>query len=124
MKQINALPAFAALLSVSVILSGCATPSELREKGPALVLKSRHDAKRVSACIADKWENAVPFFGTQPVHLKLLKDGYSVAAGNEGTSYLVDVRDSPDGGSTTNFYKYRETMIKPFDPPVTICQSE
>jgi len=88
------------------------------------VLKSPLDAKRISACIADKWENAAPIFGTQPVHMKLLKDGYSVSAGNEGTSYLVDVKDSPGGGSVTTFYKHRETLIKLFDPPVTICQSE
>ncbi|MEC5215057.1 hypothetical protein RCH06_003634 [Polaromonas sp. CG_9.5] len=105
-------------------IAGCATPSELREKGPAYVLTSNISAKQVAACIASKWESASPLFGTQPVNMKIQKDGYSVALGNEGTMFLVDVKELPGGGSSTAFFKYRDPPVKIFEPHVKSCQSE
>ena len=105
-------------------IAGCATPAELREKGPAYVLTSKLTAKQVAACIATKWESASPFFGTQPVNMKIQKDGYSVALGNEGTMFLVDVKELSSGGSSTAFFKYRDPPLKIFEPHVTSCQTE
>jgi hypothetical protein len=107
-------------------IGGCATPAELREKGPVYVLTSKLTAKQVAACIASKWESASPLFGTQPVNMKIQKDGYSVALGNEGTMFLVDVKEllGPGGGSSTAFFKYRDPPVKIFEPHVTSCQTE
>jgi hypothetical protein len=113
----------ASLLFVAFI-AGCATPAELREKGPAYVLTSKLSAKQVAACIASKWESASPLFGTQPVNMKIQKDGYSVALGNEGTMFLVDIKELPNGGSSTAFFKYRDPPLKIFEPHVANCQKE
>ncbi len=114
--------ALAMVFSIAVL--GCATPSELRTRAPSLELKSNFDAKRVAACIADKWENALPLLGTQPVNLKITSTGYSVAHGVEETIHLVDISDSPTGGSNTTYYKNRSSLIERFDPGVVDCQTQ
>ena len=114
---------FIATISSASIL-GCATPKELRERGPAFVISSKLDARHVAACISEKWENALPLMGTQPVNLKLTRNGYAVAHGLEETIHLADISATSDGGSVTTYYKNRSGLINIFDPAVTICQSE
>lgn len=69
----------AAIIATSIL--GCATPRELRQRTPEFVISSKLDARRVAACISEKWENALPLLGTQPVNLKLTKNGYAVTHG-------------------------------------------
>lgn len=110
------------LIAVALTLGGCATPNELRQNGPTLELKSLHDAKHVAVCIADKWENSLPLLGTQPINMRIKNNGYSVAHGNEETVHLVDINESPTGGSFTLYYKHRSSLIDNWTPAVISCQ--
>lgn len=70
-----------ALIIVLIALTGCATPNEVRSKGAALTVNSEKNAKDVTTCVADKWENA-PFFSrfTGTVNTSIAKTGYSITA--------------------------------------------
>ena len=111
-------------LIIAASMSGCATPTELRQRTPEFVISSKLDARRVAACISEKWENALPLLGTQPVNLKLTKNGYAVAHGIEETIHLADISDTTGGGSVTTYYKNRSGLIEFFNPAVKACQSE
>lgn len=112
------------LTTITFILGGCATPAELRQNTPNLELKSTNNSKHVAACIADKWENSLPLLGTQPINMKIKKDGYSVAHGNEETIHLSDIKDSPNGGSVTFYYKHRNSLVDVWTPAVISCQND
>jgi hypothetical protein len=96
-------------LIIALSLVGCASHSEIRSKGAAFSVTSIKNAKEVTACVADKWENA-PFFSkfTGTINTGMAKNGFSVTAYGKnafGTwPMLIAQIDETATGSVTAYY--------------------
>jgi uncharacterized lipoprotein YajG len=108
---------------VIVFISGCATPSQLIETTPILVLKSEKPANLVAFCIVKKWESTTTFGAAPSVNLRPAQDGFLVylEASPGITQLLADVKDVPTG-STTRYFKGAVLFAEAFDKGVQACQ--
>lgn len=87
-------------------LLGCASPNEMRAKGPSLEVRSSHPAKQVADCIANRWENSGWLGTTVPITMRQTQEGFTVSFYNAAwgkTDLLADVNDV-EGGSITRYY--------------------
>ena len=108
-----------------LLIGGCTTPAELRQKGPILEQKSLRDAKNVAACIAEGWENAGVYMAQ--VNMRIAKGGYSVAIrGETSTTLLADIADAPSGESMTSLYSglFNSAQERKFSEVVIRCQKD
>jgi len=91
------------LAALIVILSACATPTEMRQTKPTLTLESTKLAKEVGVCIADQWDS-----DPSSVHSskwRESKSGYTVSAYCEGMypCMLADITSIPKGSRTVTY---------------------
>ena len=75
----------------------------MRQRSPALELKSERGAKSLAVCIADKWENGSHFGGTIPINFRPVENGFTVSLTNYPT-FFVDVIETPTGSVVRFFH--------------------
>ena len=110
---------------VVLLIGGCTTPAELRQKGPILEQKSLRAAKNLAACIAEGWENAGVYMAQ--VNMRIATGGYTVAIrGESSTPMLADITDAPSGGSLTSLYSviFNSAQERKFSEVVIRCQKD
>ncbi|MBF0329435.1 MAG: hypothetical protein HQL10_09785 [Nitrospirae bacterium] len=108
---------------IAVLLFGCSTPNQMREKTPDMEVTSSKPAQKVAACIANRWENLGVMGSTIPVNMKPTEDGYSVSWYNttwEKTNIIADVKENKSG-SVTRFYR-AISMTERFEKAIKECQ--
>ena len=113
------------VFGLTLLLSACASPSEMRAKPPAQVFTSSADAKSVAVCIANKWENLGVFGSTLPISMRPTMTGYTVSLVNPQsaqTQLLVDI-DEATTGSITRYFKHIVLGEGAFDNALAACQS-
>jgi hypothetical protein len=86
----------------SLVLAGCATPQDARERGALATYASAKSARTVSDCIASSWENMGHAGETS---VRPLANGYSVQLVRLGNVHLLVEITDLNGGSTTKSYK-------------------
>src|SRR3989338_9553476 len=99
------------LCVVTVWLTGCATPADIRARSPSLELTSSRPAKDVAMCISDRWENSDIWGKWQagiPINMRQTQDGYTILASVMTAfaiypGFLVDINDTPSGSSMRYF---------------------
>lgn len=109
------------LIVFSIVISGCTTAGELRQKAVVRQHKNMGNEKDVAICINEKWEKIVI---NGVVQIKPLKNGYSVTwSGTEpmDTLAIADVTDTNTTGSITSFFSARERSK--FFEAVVSCQN-
>ena len=96
--------------ALSVLFTGCASTSELRNNTPDLEVTSVKKAKDVGICIADRIENMSTTMDTMTA--RQTSNGYSVVvtqnmpgafSSQKDTIIVVDINDT-ENGSRTLFY--------------------
>lgn len=106
----------------AILIAGCNTPEALKMRSPSLDLSSLMSAKRVAACISQKWQSS-PDGNTQ---VKLLKsdDVYSLSMTNQDLNNTVLVADVKEdgGGSRTRYVNGYLFNGKKYDRAVIDCQ--
>ena len=100
----------ALVLAVSLGLSACATPEDMRARPPTATLMTQRAAADVATCIADRWDNET-FLGV-PVAVYGLRarataTGHIITVVNQhgGVMYMADVL-ARGADSKTNYYDY------------------
>ena len=94
------------VIALAGALAGCASPSAVRQKTPAVDVSSAQPAKKVAGCIADQWEegNHKPPMTSRPT-----TNGYALMGEadlglyGKDTAFIIDIDDTP-AGSRTVFY--------------------
>ncbi|CNC67656.1 hypothetical protein B7R74_02425 [Yersinia pseudotuberculosis] len=87
---------------VVLVLAGCSSISEMRERGPHLEFKSKKEAQVLATCITMEWQKfRVVGGGATDVSMSLLPNGFSVFTPNQ--TEVADVHNI-DNGSTVNFF--------------------
>lgn len=107
-----------------VLIAGCSTPGDIRNKPPTLDLNSVKNSKAVVGCIADGLEGA---FTARGMNTRPTSNGYTVwkteyGFGQETTALVVDITDT-QSGSNTRFYS---NMFRQEDKAIKVirdCQS-
>lgn len=90
------------LLLAVLFVAACATPNDLRQRRPDLVVDSEHAAKMVAICIADKWEHGA-MMQTLPISMRETTIGYSITMLNSNgyLFMLADISALPENRSKT-----------------------
>lgn len=87
---------------VVLVLAGCSSISEMRERGPHSEFKSKKEAQVFATCITMEWQKfKVVGGGATDVSMSLLPNGFSVFTPNQ--TEVADVHNI-DNGSTVNFF--------------------
>lgn len=109
------------LAAALFVLVACATPQEARDKGAAATYSSAKSAKVVSGCVAAAWESVYGL--TNPVNVRPTQDGYSLLISHIGNTMVVlDISDTPEGDSTSKYYKGNVFLEGKWDQAVRSCQ--
>lgn len=111
-------------LSITSILVGCATPSEMRLTQPSAEYRSKRSAKDVAICISDRWENSGGLGTTVPVKMRPTITGQTVSIRNDAwghTPLMADI-DDDGAGSRTRYFKKLVLAEGTFDKIVLECQ--
>jgi hypothetical protein len=107
---------------LSVLLTGCATTSELRNNPPDLDVTSVKKAKDVGICIADRLENMSTTMDTMTA--RQTSNGYSVVvtqnmpgafSSQKDTIIVVDINDAQNGSRTLFYNNFLAGGKKYFD---------
>ena len=109
------------LVASALLLASCATPQEARDKGPAATYTSAKSAKDVSICVATAWEGV--YGVTNPVNVRPTQDGFTLQiSANANTMVVLDISDTPGGGSVSKYYKGNVFLEGKWDKAVQSCQ--
>jgi hypothetical protein len=116
-------PARLSCLGAALLLAGCTSVGELRDKPPEFVLESSKPSKQVAGCISDAWEGAGIVL-TPTVTVKPTDKGFSVQVRSEhlGVRVLADV-DDRETGSSTRFFLGSMPFGDRFADAVRNCQN-
>jgi hypothetical protein len=110
-----------ALVGIVLMVASCATPQEARDKGPAATYTSTKSAKDISICVATAWESAYGL--TNPVNVRPTQDGFTMqVSANSNTMVVLDISDTPNGGSVSKYYKGHVLLEGKWDQAVQSCQ--
>ena len=107
---------------MALLLVSCATPQSAREKGPVATYTSAKSAKDISICVASAWESA--YGVTNPVNVRPTQDGFTlqIVGNNQNTMVVLDIADTPGGGSVSKYYKGIVFLEGKWDQAVKSCQ--
>ena len=114
------------IILLTIILTGCATPADLRSNKPDLELSSSKPSKNIAICISEAWSNTIPIMAMSsfPTNMQLRENGYSVSVvvtnmlGASWPVVIADISDEQNGSLIRYFQKmpgygsYKDAMTK------------
>jgi len=117
------------IILFTIVLTSCATSSDLRSKPPTLELVSSKSSKAVAGCIGDGLDTLGLSLGNYNVlSSRPTANGYSMSLhskiggwGSE-TSLVIDISETQDGSKTFFFSNLLQRWEKRIIPVVKNCQ--
>ena len=98
MKSILAVP----IIIGACILTGCKSPSEVRQSGPEEIFHSNKNVNDVSECILSGWQEKSFLTGPVPVYIQPYKNGKTVYI--DVYTWVADVIPDQDGKSKVIYF--------------------
>lgn len=109
-------------LSMSLILPGCSTIEEVREKPALLEFRTSASAKDVAECIRDGWQAISVLGGPLGGDMQSSGARYTVVAPNvEQPWHVVDVMPTAKGTQVS--YHFKNTWQSPLERIVQVVRS-
>lgn len=112
------------IISLIILLDGCATPNILRNKDPFLTYVSHKSTQELAMCITDRWENLKRMGAPAQINMRPTEQGfiiYHLESFYGYTMLLVDIV-KVENGTILKYWKHLALGEKAFDEAVVACQ--